>query len=126
MLLYVYKGVTSTDSRKTQIFYPLDLKSNFPHHLMGPTLKVSKLVHAQAYRSQVVPYPSPLSQTLHPEKLVPFLVNPTTPKTTELEPPKTQNRTGKGVGKERLDPLKPHSLGKTHVAGNSVLTSFFL
>lgn len=72
MLLYVYKGVTSTDSGKTQIFYPLDLKSNFPHHLMGPTLKVSKLVHAQAYGSQVVPYPSPLSQTLHPEKLVPF------------------------------------------------------
>lgn len=63
-----YKGVTSTDSEKTQIFYTLDFKSYFPHHLMGPhTKSVEKLVYAEAYRSHIVPYPSSLSDSTSQE-----------------------------------------------------------
>eukprot|EP00069_Balaena_mysticetus_P012919 bmy_07732T0 len=127
------QGVTSTDRRKTQIIYPLDLKSNFPPPPDGAhtqrSVKTRSYVHPQAYRSQLVTYPTPLSDSTIPEDkviTVSSLANPTIPKTAELEPPKIQNRRGKGIGKDKTDPLKPHSLGEARVAGNSVLTSFFL
>ena len=99
---------------------------------MGPIIKeVSKFLSLFIHRpteARLSPTP-PHSQTRQSQKTKCydfFSCEPHNSKNGRNEATKDTDLAGKGIGKNKTDSLKSLSFGKAHVAGNSVLTSFFL